>query len=123
MSHSACSRRAASFFMKNEPAASKPRFAWIRFAALSIGVAAFQIMLDRGGQMDWFSSVEIIVEACVGGLAFYLFLVHFFWRLRHLSRQNCLSIRILSSVWFSFSLPASSCSRHLRCSPHFCRFC
>ena len=45
-------------------------------SALAIG--SFQMMLDRGEQLDWFSSTEIIVEAVVAALAFYLFLVQTF---------------------------------------------
>src|ERR1035437_8121697 len=33
-------------------------------------------MLDRGQLKDWFSSPEIIIEALLGGIAFYLFIVH-----------------------------------------------
>ena len=36
------------------------------------------MMLDRGQVLDWFSSREIIVEAVLAGLAFYLFVVHMF---------------------------------------------
>jgi DHA2 family multidrug resistance protein len=48
---------------------------WIGFGALSLAIAAFQIMLDRGEQLDWLSSPEIITEACLAGLGFYIFLV------------------------------------------------
>ena len=51
------------------------RFDWFGFAALSLGIGAFQLMLDRGEQLDWFGSTEIIVEAVLAGLGFYLFLV------------------------------------------------
>jgi MFS transporter, DHA2 family, multidrug resistance protein len=51
---------------------------WLGFAALSIGIAALQIFLDRGEQLDWFSSGEIIIEAIVCAAAFYIFLVHTF---------------------------------------------
>ncbi len=37
-----------------------------------------QIMLDRGEELDWFSSGEIMVEAIITVVAFYLFLVHTF---------------------------------------------
>jgi DHA2 family multidrug resistance protein len=33
-------------------------------------------MLDRGQLLDWFSSTEIVVEATVAAVAFYLFVVH-----------------------------------------------
>ncbi len=52
------------------------RFDWIGFAVLSLGIGALQTMLDRGHNQDWFSSGEIIVEAIVGCLGIYLFIVH-----------------------------------------------
>jgi DHA2 family multidrug resistance protein len=36
------------------------------------------MMLDRGQELDWFGSREIMIEAVVAGLAFYLFVVHMF---------------------------------------------
>jgi DHA2 family multidrug resistance protein len=35
-----------------------------------------QLMLDRGSIKDWFSSNEIIIEATLAGLGFYIFIVH-----------------------------------------------
>jgi DHA2 family multidrug resistance protein len=61
-------------FLKDELNSAKPKLDWLGFATLSIAIGAFQIMLDRGEQMDWFTSREIIVEAVVAGFAFYLFL-------------------------------------------------
>jgi DHA2 family multidrug resistance protein len=52
------------------------RFDWIGFAVLSLGIGGLQMMLDRGQNQDWFSSVEIIVEAVLGGLGVYLFAIH-----------------------------------------------
>ncbi len=52
------------------------RLDWLGFGTLSLAIGAFQMMLDRGEQLDWFGSTEIIVEAIVAGLALYLFLVH-----------------------------------------------
>ena len=37
-----------------------------------------QVFLDRGAQLDWFSSFEILIEAVVAASAFYVFLVHTF---------------------------------------------
>jgi DHA2 family multidrug resistance protein len=51
---------------------------WLGFASLSISIAALQILLDRGEQLDWFSSGEIMIEATVCASAFYVFLVHTF---------------------------------------------
>ena len=51
---------------------------WLGFGTLSLTIASLQIFLDRGEQLDWFSSGEIIVEALVCASAFYIFIVHTF---------------------------------------------
>jgi DHA2 family multidrug resistance protein len=51
---------------------------WFGFGTLSIGIGTLQILLDRGGQLDWFSSGEIMIEAVIAASALYLFLVHTF---------------------------------------------
>lgn len=51
---------------------------WLGFGSLSVAIAATQVFLDRGAQLDWFSSLEIIIEAAVAASAFYVFLVHTF---------------------------------------------
>lgn len=56
--------------------ANRLRFDWLGFSVLALAIGAFQMMLDRGQVLDWFSSREIIVEAVLAGLGFYLFLVH-----------------------------------------------
>jgi MFS transporter, DHA2 family, multidrug resistance protein len=48
---------------------------WFGFAMLSIAIGALQILLDRGEELDWFGSGEILIEAVVSGSAFWLFLV------------------------------------------------
>jgi DHA2 family multidrug resistance protein len=53
-------------------------FDFFGFALLSIAVGALQLMLDRGNAADWFSSLEIVIECVISGLAAYLFLVHMF---------------------------------------------
>jgi DHA2 family multidrug resistance protein len=54
----------------------KSRFDFFGFAALSLAIGAFQLMLDRGQLKDWFASPEIWIEAGIAGLALYLFIVH-----------------------------------------------
>ena len=54
------------------------RLDWTGFAALGLTIAALQIFLDRGEQLDWFYSGEIQIEALVAASAFYVFLVHTF---------------------------------------------
>ncbi|MBN8897460.1 MAG: DHA2 family efflux MFS transporter permease subunit [Rhodospirillales bacterium] len=52
------------------------RFDWLGFTVLTVAIGAFQLMLDRGQDQDWFDSTEIMVEAVAAGLCLYLFLVH-----------------------------------------------
>jgi MFS transporter, DHA2 family, multidrug resistance protein len=59
-----------------ETAIRKSRFDFFGFTALSLAIAAFQIVLDRGQLKDWFSSTEIWIEASVAAVALYLFIVH-----------------------------------------------
>jgi DHA2 family multidrug resistance protein len=54
------------------------RFDFFGFALLSLAVGAFQLMLDRGASLDWFSSQTIVVTCVIAGLAAYMFLVHMF---------------------------------------------
>ena len=51
---------------------------WFGFGTLSLAIATLQLFLDRGEQLDWFSSAEIQIEALICAAAFYLFLVHTF---------------------------------------------
>ena len=48
---------------------------WFGFAALSVAIGALQILLDRGEELDWFGSGEILIYAIVSGSALWLFLV------------------------------------------------
>jgi DHA2 family multidrug resistance protein len=65
-------------FFKDTARDSSLKFDWFGFGALSVGLGALQLLLDRGSTKDWFSSGEIVIEAIVAGIAFYLFLVHMF---------------------------------------------
>ncbi len=65
-------------FFKDNARDQTLKFDWFGFAALSFGLAALQLMLDRGTTKGWFDSPEIVIEACIAGVALYLFLVHMF---------------------------------------------
>jgi DHA2 family multidrug resistance protein len=51
---------------------------WFGFGMLSLAIATLQLFLDRGEQLNWFSSGEIVIEALICAAAFYLLLVHMF---------------------------------------------
>jgi DHA2 family multidrug resistance protein len=65
-------------FLKETSYGRSVKLDWLGFGALSLAIGALQMMLDRGETLDWFASREIIVEACVAGITFYIFLVQFF---------------------------------------------
>jgi len=65
-------------FLTSAPPDPRDKLDWTGFATLSLAIAAFQIMLDRGEEKDWFGSAEIVTEAIIGAAAFYVFIVHTF---------------------------------------------
>ncbi len=54
------------------------RFDWFGFTALAIGIGSLQVALDRGEQLGWFESNEIIAEFIVSAVGFYYFFAHSF---------------------------------------------
>ena len=55
--------------IKNKASDTPRPFDLLGFSLLAIAIGTFQLMLDRGEQLDWFGSKEIIVEAVVSGLS------------------------------------------------------
>jgi len=52
------------------------RFDFFGFSMLSIGIGALQLMLDRGGVVDWFSSTEIWIYLFLAVTGIWVFGVH-----------------------------------------------
>ncbi|MHB8271957.1 DHA2 family efflux MFS transporter permease subunit [Bradyrhizobium sp.] len=67
-----------SFFLSETRTSAAAKLDWLGFGSLSVAIAAMQVFLDRGAQLDWFSSFEILIEAVVCASALYVFLVHTF---------------------------------------------
>ena len=67
----------AIFLPETQPQTGQ-RFSWYGFAVLALGCGSLQLLLDRGQELDWFSSREILIEAVIAALGFYLFIVHMF---------------------------------------------
>jgi DHA2 family multidrug resistance protein len=82
-------------FLKETPRTDVAGLDWIGFGTLSLGIGAFQTMLDRGELLDWFSSTEIIVEACIAGLGLYCFAIQL-----SSARRPFLSPRLFTDVNF-----------------------
>ncbi|SKA39166.1 MFS transporter, DHA2 family, multidrug resistance protein [Enhydrobacter aerosaccus] len=62
--------------VKNKAADSRRPFDLLGFTLLSIAIGTFQLMLDRGEQIDWFGAREIVIEAVVAGVAACMFVIH-----------------------------------------------
>jgi DHA2 family multidrug resistance protein len=67
-----------TIYLTETPQQGSATLDWLGFGLLGLAIGALQVMLDRGQDLDWFSSGEIVIEAILAGAAFYLFLVHTF---------------------------------------------
>ena len=57
--------------------ATRPRsFDFFGFAMLSLGIGALQMMLDRGGEVDWFSATETWIYLFLTITGFWVFIIH-----------------------------------------------
>ena len=52
------------------------RFDWFGFAALAVAIGSLQLALDRGEQLGWLESSEIVAEFIVSAVGFYYFFAH-----------------------------------------------
>jgi DHA2 family multidrug resistance protein len=82
------------------------RLDWPGFLTLVVAMICMQLALDRGDRLDWFESIEVIVETVVGGIAFYLFIAHSLTRtgrpfldLRHLLDRNYATGLLLLTIY------------------------
>ncbi|MCX5496894.1 DHA2 family efflux MFS transporter permease subunit [Kaistia dalseonensis] len=64
------------FIFMREGATRSRKFDFFGFAFLSLGIGALQMMLDRGEQNDWFSSPEVLIEAALTLIGFWVFAIH-----------------------------------------------
>jgi DHA2 family multidrug resistance protein len=51
-------------------------FDFLGFGSLGLGIAALQLMLDRGTSQDWFTSPEICIEGVIAAASFWVYLTH-----------------------------------------------
>lgn len=67
-----------SAIMEETPSRKDMPFDWLGFLALSTAIGSFQLMLDRGEQVGWFQSTEILIEAGIAAMGLYIFFAHAF---------------------------------------------
>ncbi|MBV5269272.1 MAG: DHA2 family efflux MFS transporter permease subunit, partial [Afipia sp.] len=65
-------------FMDETKTDSELKFDWFGFGALAIGIGAMQVALDRGEQLGWLESPEIVAETILSIVGFYYFFAHSF---------------------------------------------
>ncbi len=84
---------------------NRVRLDWTGFLALSVAIAAMQLVLSRGQRLDWYGSTEIIVETFIGIVAFWIFTTHSltakqpFLNPRHLMNRNYVLGLILVTIY------------------------
>ena len=69
------------------------------FALLAVALGAFQLMLDRGHQLDWFESWEVWIEAALAASCAWMFVVHL-----ATARQPLFDPKMFADRNFSFAL-------------------
>ena len=107
-------------FVSESTRQAKLRFDAMGFLLLGLAIGALQMMLDRGEQVDWFGSSEIVTEAVIAGLAFYLFVVHMFTHAAAVPRAAAVpGPQLRHRHQLHVRRSASSCSPPWRC----CRRC
>jgi DHA2 family multidrug resistance protein len=63
-----------SIYRKRDPGSRKLPFDYVGLGLLVIWVGAMQIMIDKGKELDWFGSTQIVVLAAVAVIGFGFFL-------------------------------------------------
>jgi len=88
-----------SAFMRESPLKRDTPFAWFGFLTLSLGIGALQMMLDRGQDLGWFDSTEVVVEGLLAVVGFYFFLADSFT-----SQRPFIPLRIFRDWNFSVAV-------------------
>jgi len=66
------------FFISGDRLVRAKRFDFLGFGMLTLFIAAFQMVLDRGPSQDWFQSKEIWTETILAAIGLWVFVIHTF---------------------------------------------
>ena len=66
------------FFISGDRLAKAKKFDFLGFGMLTLFIAAFQMVLDRGPSQDWFQSSEIWTETILAAVGLGVFVIHTF---------------------------------------------
>ncbi|MFI4964078.1 MAG: DHA2 family efflux MFS transporter permease subunit [Caulobacterales bacterium] len=64
------------FFISGDRLRAAKKFDFLGFGMLTLFIAAFQMVLDRGPSQDWFHSKEIWTEVILAGVGLWVFVIH-----------------------------------------------
>jgi MFS transporter, DHA2 family, multidrug resistance protein len=96
-----------SIYRKRDPGSRKLPFDYVGLTLLVIWVGAMQIMIDKGKELDWFGSTQIVILATVAVVGFAFFLAwelteeHPIVDLRLFTRRNFLTGSLALSVAYA----------------------
>ncbi len=86
-----------SLYRTRDPGPRRVPLDYVGLGLLVLWVGALQILIDKGKELDWFNSTQIVVLACVSAVSFAFFLVweltesHPIVNLRLFTRRNFLT--------------------------------
>ena len=83
-------------FLPRYPKDRSLEFDWFGFVSLSVGLAAIQLVLNRGQRLDWYESTEIWLATLLGIAAVYFFIIHTFTSNKPFLNWNALRDRNLA---------------------------
>ena len=86
-------------FLSDGGRQARLRFDWTGFMLLAAALSCLQLVLDRGQQLDWLDSPEILLEIVIGCCALYAFLIHSF-----MADRPFLDLRLLRDNNYSIGL-------------------
>src|SRR5262245_61114403 len=95
-----------SIFRSRDPGPRKVPFDLVGLVLVVLWIGAFQIMIDKGKELDWFGSTQIVMLAIVAAVGFLYFLVweltdkHPIVNLRLFARRNFLVGTVALSVGY-----------------------
>jgi DHA2 family multidrug resistance protein len=64
------------FFISSDRLTRAKRFDFLGFGMLTLFIASFQMVLDRGPSQDWFQSREIWTETILAAVGLWVFVIH-----------------------------------------------
>ena len=64
------------FFISGDRLRAAKKFDFLGFGMLTLFIASFQMVLDRGPSQDWFQSKEIWTETILAAVGLWVFIIH-----------------------------------------------